>query len=276
MHGDVRERSDLEALPRVDALVECSAEPSALAGAHGDTAYPVGANLLGAYHCLELARRDGAEFVFLSTSRVYPFGTLGTLRLEEAATRLELADAQDVPGASVAGIAEDFPLEGARTLYGATKLAAELLIAEYAAGFGLPTVIDRCGVIAGPWQMGKVDQGCLHLLDAGPTTSAGRCAISASAPAASRCATCSTSRRPRHPGRRPARAPRPLARGNRQRRRRARREPVAAGDHGPVPGADRDRDRRWRRPTRSGLATSLSDISDCRRLQTMTDWRPRA
>ena len=25
--------------------------------------------------------------------------------------------------------------------------------------FGLPTVIDRCGVIAGPWQMGKVDQG---------------------------------------------------------------------------------------------------------------------
>jgi CDP-paratose 2-epimerase len=159
VHGDVRERSDLEALPRLDALVECSAEPSALAGAHGDTAYPVGANLLGAYHCLELARRDGALVVFLSTSRVYPFGALGALRLEEAATRLELADAQDVPGASAAGIAEHFPLEGARTLYGATKLAAELLITEYAASFGLPTVIDRCGVIAGPWQMGKVDQG---------------------------------------------------------------------------------------------------------------------
>ena len=63
------------------------------------------------------------------------------------------------PGASPAGIAEDFPLEGARTLYGATKLAAELLVAEYADAFGLQAVIDRCGVIAGPWQMGKVDQG---------------------------------------------------------------------------------------------------------------------
>jgi CDP-paratose 2-epimerase len=34
-----------------------------------------------------------------------------------------------------------------------------LLVAEYADSFGVPAVIDRCGVIAGPWQMGKVDQG---------------------------------------------------------------------------------------------------------------------
>jgi CDP-paratose 2-epimerase len=50
-------------------------------------------------------------------------------------------------------------LEGARTLYGTTKLAAELLVAEYADQFGVPSVVNRCGVIAGPWQMGKVDQG---------------------------------------------------------------------------------------------------------------------
>ena len=64
-----------------------------------------------------------------------------------------------MPGVSPAGISEDFPLAGARTLYGATKLAAELLIEEYRAAFGAAAVIDRCGVIAGPWQMGKVDQG---------------------------------------------------------------------------------------------------------------------
>ena len=63
------------------------------------------------------------------------------------------------PGASAAGISERFPLDGPRTLYGATKLAAELLVTEYAANFGLRTVVDRCGVIAGPWQMGRVDQG---------------------------------------------------------------------------------------------------------------------
>jgi CDP-paratose 2-epimerase len=50
-------------------------------------------------------------------------------------------------------------MDGARTLYGTTKLSAELLIAEYAETFGLRATIDRCGVIAGPWQMGKVDQG---------------------------------------------------------------------------------------------------------------------
>ncbi|HSR94075.1 MAG TPA: NAD-dependent epimerase/dehydratase family protein, partial [Solirubrobacterales bacterium] len=36
---------------------------------------------------------------------------------------------------------------------------AELLIEEYRIGFGLAAVVNRCGVIAGPWQMGKVDQG---------------------------------------------------------------------------------------------------------------------
>ena len=50
-------------------------------------------------------------------------------------------------------------MAGARTLYGATKLCGELLIEEYAATYGLQAVIDRCGVVAGPWQMGKVDQG---------------------------------------------------------------------------------------------------------------------
>ena len=41
----------------------------------------------------------------------------------------------------------------------ATKLAAELFTAEYAAAHGVRVVVNRCGVIAGPWQMGKIDQG---------------------------------------------------------------------------------------------------------------------
>jgi CDP-paratose 2-epimerase len=159
VEADVRALDELLALEPVDAIVECSAEPSALAGVDGETGYAVQTNLTGAYHCLELARRDGAQLVFLSTSRVYPFGGLDALAHQETPTRFELNAEQAVPGASAAGIGEHFPLEGPRTLYGATKLAAELLITEYAAGFGLPAVVNRCGVIAGPWQMGKVDQG---------------------------------------------------------------------------------------------------------------------
>jgi CDP-paratose 2-epimerase len=159
VHGDVREPADLMAVPSIDALVECSAEPSVLAGYGLAADYVVRTNLLGAYHCLELARRDDALFLFLSTSRVYPVAALNRLQLTEAETRFELALDQGQPGVSEVGISEAFPLDGARTLYGTTKLAGELLAAEYADAFGLRTVIDRCGVIAGPWQMGKVDQG---------------------------------------------------------------------------------------------------------------------
>jgi CDP-paratose 2-epimerase len=158
VHGDVRAQADLLQLDPVDAIVECSAEPSALAGVHGSPDYLVQSNLFGAYHCLELARRDGAAVVFMSTSRVYPYGALNALAHRETSTRFELCP-DGVRGASERGIGEEFPLEGPRTLYGATKLAAELLVTEYAALLDLPVVIDRCGVIAGPWQMGKVDQG---------------------------------------------------------------------------------------------------------------------
>ncbi len=158
VHGDVREPADLTAAGHFDAMVECSAEPSVLAG-FADTSYSVQTNLLGAFNCLERARAEGAFVVFLSTSRVYPVAPQLELELEEAETRFELSDSQPVSGAGPAGIAEDFPLSGARTLYGATKLSAEHLIEEYADAFGLRAVTNRCGVIAGPWQMGKVDQG---------------------------------------------------------------------------------------------------------------------
>jgi CDP-paratose 2-epimerase len=157
--GDVREPEDLERFGSLSALIECSAEPSVMSGTDGDTSYLVHTNLTGAYNCLELARRAGAFMLFLSTSRVYPVEPQVSLAFEEGPTRFELAAEQPVPGASAAGISEDFPLTGARTLYGTTKLAAELLIEEYRAGFGVQAVVDRCGVIAGPWQMGKVDQG---------------------------------------------------------------------------------------------------------------------
>jgi len=159
IHGDVRELDDLLSIGDVDTLVECSAEPSALAGFDSSPDYVVKSNLLGAYNCLELARRRRAYVLFMSTSRVYPVGALRRLAFEEHESRFELVTEQSFAGVGPEGISEEFPLDGARTLYGSTKLAAELLIAEYRDAYGLRAVVDRCGVIAGPWQMGKVDQG---------------------------------------------------------------------------------------------------------------------
>jgi len=157
--GDVRSLEDLDSTGEVDALIECSAEPSVMSGIDGDTSYLVETNLTGAYNCLELARRRSSQFIFLSTSRVYPLRGLRDLALEEAPTRFELAADQPQPGISSRGVSEAMPMAGPRTLYGSTKLAAELLTTEFGEMFGIPTMINRCGVIAGPWQMGKVDQG---------------------------------------------------------------------------------------------------------------------
>jgi CDP-paratose 2-epimerase len=163
VHGDIRSPEDLDVnLLKPDLIVECSAEPSVLAG-YSSPGYVLQTNLVGTINCLELARQAKADFLFFSTSRVYPVAAITQLSYQETATRLTLLEDQSLPGVSAAGIAEDFPLEGARSLYGATKLASELLITEYAEAYGLRAVINRCGVLTGPWQMGKVDQGVFAL-----------------------------------------------------------------------------------------------------------------
>jgi len=165
VHGDIRAPEDLAVLlPEAPGLlVECSAEPSAQAGYGGSPEYVIRTNLVGGFHCLELARQARADVIFMSTSRVYPFATLNELPFVELDTRFALAAGQTLAGVSPAGISEQFPLTGPRSLYGMTKLATELMVEEYADAYGLPYIIDRCGVIAGPWQMGKSDQGVMAL-----------------------------------------------------------------------------------------------------------------
>jgi CDP-paratose 2-epimerase len=163
VHGDVRNAEDLDPQAlKPDLILECSAEPSVLAG-YTSPGYMLQTNLVGTINCLELARQTQADFIFLSTSRVYPIAYLSTLKYTETETRFALFEQQPLPGVSSYGISEDFPLDKARSLYGTTKLASELLIAEYADAYGLKTLINRCGVLTGPWQMGKVDQGVFAL-----------------------------------------------------------------------------------------------------------------
>lgn len=163
VHGDIRNREDFEAAGTADIIIECSAEPSALAGFGSSPEYLLNTNLLGTVNCLEHARKCGADIVFLSSSRVYPIKTINNLNFTETPTRFELADEQGIPGASSEGFTEEFPLNGTRTLYGTTKLASELILQEYIEMYGLRGVINRCGVLTGSWQMGKVDQGFIVL-----------------------------------------------------------------------------------------------------------------
>ena len=161
-HGDIRCPEDFPAAD-YDAMIECSAEPSVLAGFDGNPMYVINTNLAGTINCLEEARKRKADVVFLSTSRVYPYERINALELEEKETRFAWKQGQQLGGWSIRGLAEDFPLAGPRSIYGASKLCSEYLLQEYIAMYGVLGVINRFGVIAGPWQFGRVDQGVFTL-----------------------------------------------------------------------------------------------------------------
>lgn len=164
VHCDVRSAEDLRfAAHPPDLIVDCSADPSVLAGWGDAPDYVVNTNLLGTVNCLELARRAGADLLFLSTSRVYPVERLNQIATAESEERFILASEQSIPGVSARGVAEEFPLDGTRSLYGATKLCSELLIREWGAMYGLRAIVNRCGVLTGPWQLGTTEQGVFAL-----------------------------------------------------------------------------------------------------------------
>ena len=164
VHGDVRNPADLTDLDTTfDIVIDAAAEPSVSAGTMGSPAYVLAANLGGTINTLEFARGNAGVFILLSTSRVYSIAPLRALALEEQPTRFEPAAVQPVPGASGHGIAETFPVDGARSFYGASKLSAEHIAQEYAEAGGLDVIIDRCGVLAGAGQFGKTDQGVVAL-----------------------------------------------------------------------------------------------------------------
>ena len=164
IHGDIRNKNDFDQVTRdVSCVIDAAAEPSVLAGLDGNTDYLVETNLNGTIHALNFALKHKANFIFLSTSRVYPIKTIEQIEVVESDTRFEIAQKQLIKGITPQGISEEFPLTGSRSLYGATKLASELMVEEYNEMFGLNTVINRCGVITGPYQMGKIDQGVVVL-----------------------------------------------------------------------------------------------------------------
>jgi CDP-paratose 2-epimerase len=167
VHGDIRCPDDLQDLDGdFDLVIEASAEPSVHAGSSGKgIQYLTNTNLGGTLNFLEFVRERSVPSVFLSTSRVYAIKALRGIPLRSEGHRFKVVPSETILGLTGDGINEAFPVtgHGFRSLYGTTKLAAEMFIEEYAETFKTPVVINRCGVIAGPGQFGKTDQGVFTL-----------------------------------------------------------------------------------------------------------------
>lgn len=161
-HGDIRLQSDFENLPAVDWVIDAAANPSVLAGVDGVTSSRqlVEHNLLGTVNLLEYCKSHKAGFILLSSSRVYSIKPLAELPVEPCGKAFRLQDVQELPpGLTSAGISETFSTVPPLSLYGSSKLASELLALEYGETFKFPVWINRCGVLAGAGQFGRMDQG---------------------------------------------------------------------------------------------------------------------
>ena len=88
-HGDIRNPSDLETLPRCDWIIEAAANPSVLAGVDGKTSSRqlIEHNLVGTINMLELLKQWRCGFTILSTSRVYSIRALAAIPVETQGDR---------------------------------------------------------------------------------------------------------------------------------------------------------------------------------------------
>lgn len=164
VHGDIRNRSDFDELKNdYDLFIEASAEPSVHSGIDGGLDYLIDSNLGGTLNCLNFAKKKCDKMIFLSTSRVYSIEALKNIKLETSGDRFVTSDDNQLVGISKGGIQENFDVLNYRSFYGATKFCSEVFIQEYARNLGVKALINRCGVIAGPGQFGKVDQGVFTL-----------------------------------------------------------------------------------------------------------------
>lgn len=160
---DIRDRAAVRGLvrdARPDAVVHCAAQPSHdLAARIPFDDFEV--NALGTLNLLEAMRQHAAEaaFVFMSTNKVYGDGP-NFVPLVERETRYDFADP-----AQAEGIAESFSVDQTKhSLFGASKLAADVMVQEYGRYFGMNTVVFRGGCLTGAGHSGAQLHGYLSYI----------------------------------------------------------------------------------------------------------------
>lgn len=145
---DISEINQINKLPKYDLIIDCCAE-AAVEVSKKDIDKVFNTNLIGTLNILKKIKNDKSKIIYLSTSRVYPVST--SKKIIKSKLKINKL------------YSEKDSLTGPKTIYGLTKLSSEMLIEEFSYAFGIKYLINRCGVISGPLQFGKQDQGFVSL-----------------------------------------------------------------------------------------------------------------
>ena len=134
---------------KFDLVIDCCAEPSVESSRKSfhEARRVLNTNLNGTFNIISKCIKDKSKLIFLSSSRVYSI--LGLKKYKNEIKKKNFSKK----------INKNFTTSFPRSLYGFTKLASEELIKEFNYSNNLTYIINRIGVISGPWQFGKVDQG---------------------------------------------------------------------------------------------------------------------
>jgi len=164
--ADIRDEARVEEIfaaheARIGVIIHTAAQPSHDWAAR-EPLTDFGVNALGTLHLLEAARKHCPEapFIFTSTNKVYGDAP-NHLPLVELETRWEV----DAGHSCHAGVAETMSIDQTlHSVFGASKVAADVMVQEYGRYFGMPTVCFRGGCLTGPGHAGTELHGFLSYL----------------------------------------------------------------------------------------------------------------
>ena len=143
----------LKKLPKYDLIIDCCAE-AAVEVSKKKIDSVVNTNLIGTINILKKAKKDNSKIIFLSSSRVYPIEKMNKIVNKKIIKKnIKINKMMN----------ENDSIIGPKSIYGLTKLSSEMFIEEFSYAFGIKYLINRCGVISGPLQFGKQDQGFVSL-----------------------------------------------------------------------------------------------------------------
>ena len=141
---DISNNTAVQSLPRYDLVIDCCAE-AAVEASKREVDRVFNTNLLGTFNILKKCTKDKSNLIFLSSSRVYSIKQLYKLKKNKSL------------------INEKFDTLEPKSIYGFCKHSSEQLIKEFSFLYKIKYIINRLGVISGPWQFGKQDQGFISL-----------------------------------------------------------------------------------------------------------------
>jgi len=160
IHCDIRNKEDMDSLPAADVVLNCAAQPSAIN--YTNPVFDVTNNTVGLVNILEYCREKGSSLIFWSTNKCYSGDLVNSVPREKKGDRYVWANEHtfELQGWGNAGFNENLSIDGSdHSIYGASKIAADVLAQEWADAYGIPCIINRFSCLAGPNQWGKAEQG---------------------------------------------------------------------------------------------------------------------